>query len=236
MTEPTAPAQPASLISRIIGVITSPRATFEGVVRNPKPAGILFVAALVMGLAVAGPQFTAAGREMVMNAQIESLSRNGPPPPEAIQRIEMIAPFLPYITMVSSIIFVPIICLILGAVYWAIFNTVMGGTATFKQVLAIVTHSQVIRALAVLAGIPFMLSHPTMKFGGPFNLSALAPMVDETSRLAKFLGNISVFDLWAAFVTATGLSVLYRKSIGSILIVVLGLLLLVAFGFSFLSR
>jgi len=68
-----------------------------------------------------------------------------------------------------------------------------------------------------------------LKFGGPFNLGALAPMLDETSRLAKFLGNISIFSLWGAFVTATGLSVLYRRKMTGILIVVLGIVALMAY-------
>ncbi|HEX5070425.1 MAG TPA: YIP1 family protein [Vicinamibacterales bacterium] len=236
MTEPTAAAKPLSLISRIIGVITSPRPTFEQALAVPRPVGVLFVAALLMGVAAAIPQFTPAAQEAVLNAQIDALSRNGPPPADAVARLQTLAPFLPYVVLVSTLIFVPIVAMVLGAVYWAIFNTIMGGTATFKQVLTVVTHSQIIRALSIVAAVPFMLSHPTMKFGGPFNLSALAPMVDETSRLARFLGNISVFDLWAAFVTATGLSVLYRRSLGSILVVVLGLLVIVAYGFTFLSR
>ena len=229
MTEPTVAAQPPSLISRIIGVITSPRVTFEKIVAAPRPVGIMLVVALTIGVVQAIPLFSEQGRQAVLTAQMEAMSRQGPVTPEVAARVEQFSRFMPIIAMVGTFIFLPVVALFMSALYWGIFNVVLGGTASYKQVLAIVTHAQVIGALAVLAGLPFMLSQPNLKFGGPFNLGALAPMLDETSRLAKFLGNISIFSLWGAFVTATGLSVLYRRKMTGILIVVLGIVALMAY-------
>jgi hypothetical protein len=229
MTEPTVAAQPPSLISRIIGVITSPRVTFEKIVAAPRPVGIMLVVALTIGVVQAIPLFSEQGRQAVLTAQMEAMSRQGPVTPEVAARVEQFSHFMPIIAMVGTFIFLPVVALFMSALYWGIFNVVLGGTASYKQVLAIVTHAQVIGALAVLAGLPFMLSQPNLKFGGPFNLGALAPMLDETSRLAKFLGNISIFSLWGAFVTATGLSVLYRRKMTGILIVVLGIVALMAY-------
>jgi hypothetical protein len=229
MTEPTVAAQPPSLISRIIGVITSPRVTFEKIVAAPRPVGIMLVVALTIGVVQAIPLFSEQGRQAVLTAQMEAMSRQGPVTPEVAARVEQFSRFMPIIAIVGTFIFLPVVALFMSALYWGIFNVVLGGTASYKQVLAIVTHAQVIGALAVLAGLPFMLSQPNLKFGGPFNLGALAPMLDETSRLAKFLGNISIFSLWGAFVTATGLSVLYRRKMTGILIVVLGIVALMAY-------
>src|SRR3990172_2732977 len=86
--------------------------------------------------------------------------------------------------LAGTFVFLPIASLFFAAVYWAIFNTIMGGTATFKQVLAVVTHSQVIGALGMLAGLPIQLMRGTMTMAGPFNLGALAPMLEEGSKLA----------------------------------------------------
>lgn len=229
MTEPTVAAQPPSLISRIIGVITSPRATFEKIVAAPRPVGVMLVVALTIGVVQSIPLFTEQARQAVMTAQLEAIAKNGPVTPEVAARVEQFSHFLPILSIVGSLIFLPVVALFMAGLYWGIFNVVLGGTASYKQVLAIVTHAQVIGALAVLAGLPFMLSQPTLKFGGPFNLGALAPMLDETSRLAKFLGNISVFSLWGAFVAATGLSVLYRRKIGGILVTVLAVVALIAY-------
>ena len=47
----------------------------------------------------------------------------------------------------------------LPALYFVIFNAILGGTATFKQVLAIVTHSQVISALGAAIGARRSVHH-----------------------------------------------------------------------------
>jgi hypothetical protein len=57
-----------------------------------------------------------------------------------------------------------------------------------------------------------------MSMGGPFNLGALVPMLDESSFLARFLGTTSVFTLWGLFVLAIGLGVLYRRKTTNIAI------------------
>jgi len=57
-----------------------------------------------------------------------------------------------------------------------------------------------------------------MSVGGPFNLGALVPMLDENSFLARFLGVTSVFTIWGIIVLAIGLAVLYRRKTRNIAI------------------
>jgi len=128
------------------------------------------------------------------------------------------------------LIFLPIVCLIVTALLWAFFNTVLGGTATFKQVLAIAAHSYVITALGMLAGLPIQLAQAKISMGGPFNLGALAPMLDETSTLASFLSSISVFSLWSLVVTAIGLGALYKRRSRNIAIGLIVVFLLFMYG------
>ena len=238
MAEPTStPAVPLSLIARFIGVITSPKATFQNVVAAPRPAGILLVVALVIGVASAVPQFTESGRQMVVDAQLKAASGGGNDvPPEVAARIEGFSAYLPYITLVSSLIFLPLMSLIMTGLYWALFNTVLGGTATFKEALAVVTHSQVIGALGVVAALPIMLMRPTASMGGPFNLAALLPMLEPGSMLAAFLGNVSVFSLWGVFVTAIGLGVLYRRKTAGVFAALMVLYLLITYVWTTFSR
>ena len=200
MTEPTstsaATAAPLSLVSRAIGVITSPKATFENVVAFPKPAGILFVVALVISVGSSIPQFTEAGRHAVLEQQVKTMERFGAtvtPEIYAAMEARSQSPVTRVIGIAIAFVILPIVSLFFAALYWAAFNTVMGGTATFKQVLAIVTHSQVVSALGLLAGLPIQLMRGTISMTGPFNLGALAPMLDQGSKLAMFLGSISLF-------------------------------------------
>jgi hypothetical protein len=237
MTEPTPAAAPSQgLMARAIGVVTSPKATFQGVVADPRPFGILFLVAVLIAVAQGVPQFTQAGRQATLDAQIRAVEQSGREvTPELQTQMETMARFTPYIALVGTFIVLPIMSLIMGGLYWGIFNTVLGGTASFKQVLGIVTHSQVIAALGVIIGAPIMLMQGTFTMGGPFNLGALAPMLDPASRLAKFLASISVFSLWGIFVTAVGLAVLYRRKTTGIAIALLAIFLVITYGFSFLN-
>jgi hypothetical protein len=238
MTEavPPAAAPPPSLFSRAVGIVTSPKATFEKIVPVPRPFGILFICAVLMGIAIALPQFTEKGRQVIMQAQMQAAQSRGGMSPEAQARMESFSAYIPYFTLVSFLIFVPIVTMFLSALYWGIFNVALGGTASFKQVLSISAHSQVIPTLGVLVGIPFMLASPTTSMGGPFNLGALVPTLEEGSRLAKFLGNISVFSLWSVFVSAIGFGVLYRRKTTGIFIVLLVVYLAFAYLGSLFGR
>jgi hypothetical protein len=212
-----------TLLQRAIGVVTSPRATFESIVAHPRPFGILFLVAIAIGLASGLPQMTEAGRQAVLDAQIRSTEQwtGQPASAEQIARMEQFSRYNGPIAIVSSFIFLPVVSLLLTAIYWALFNAILGGTASFKQVLAVVTHSQVISALGAVIGVPIQIMQGTMSMGGPFNLGALAPMLEEGSALASFLGAISIFSLWGVFVTAIGLAVLYRRKTSTIFIALL---------------
>ena len=118
---------------------------------------------------------------------------------------------------------------VMTLLFWVVFNAIMGGTATFKQVMAVVAHSQVISAVGYLFAAPIMYARGVMTTGVA-NLGALLPMLDETSFLAKFLGMIDLFVIWWVVVLAIGLAALYKKKVGSIatgLFIVYGIFALV---------
>jgi len=225
MTEPAAPPpQPAlGLFARAIGIITSPRATFEKVVANPRPAGILFVVALVIALTAGLPQMTEAGRQATLDMQVKQQEQwtGKQVSAEDYARMEQFGKYGAIFGMVGTFIFLPVASLIFAGLYFVAFNAILGGTASFKQVLAVVTHSQVIGALGAVLGAPIQLMQGTMSYSGPFNLGALAPMLEEGSSLARFLGSISVFTLWGLIASAIGLGVLYRRNSRNIAITLL---------------
>jgi hypothetical protein len=241
MTEAsTQDVKPLGLLSRVIGVITAPKATFANVVAAPRPAGMLLLVALVIGLGTVAPQFTERGRLKMLDMQTKTAEKTAemfgrPLPPEAYAQMEARSRSVGWrmVGVVSPLIGLPIWALFLAALYWGVFNALMGGTATFKQVLAIVTHSQVISALGLIAALPISIMGPgPITVTGPFNLGALVPMLDEGSRLASYLGSISAFGLWGFVVTGIGLGVLYKRSGRNIAIGLLVAYLLIAYGLS----
>jgi hypothetical protein len=231
MTDESTAAPPLpGLLSRVIGIITSPAETFRSVVQTPRPVGILFFVAVILAAAVGAPQFTEVGRQAVLDAQVQQTERftHQPVTDEQFTRMQAMSRYTPYISVASIFIVLPITALILSGLYWVIFNAILGGTASYKQVLAVDTHAMVISALGALIGAPVQYFKGTASQSGPFNLGALVPMLDERGFISTFLGSISVFSIWGVIVVAIGLGVLYRRKSTSIavgLFAVYGLLL-----------
>jgi hypothetical protein len=211
------------LLSRALGIVFSPGATFQDVVRAPRPAGILLLVCLVMGVATGLPQFTERGRQATLDMQVQQIEKftGQPVTPEAYAGMESRAKYTGYITLASMFVFLPVFCLVFAALYWVVFNAILGGTASFKQVLGIITHSQVITALGAVVGAPIQYMQGTQTTAGPFNLGALAPMLEPGSALAGILGAISVFSIWQVIVSAIGLGTLYKRRSGTIAVVLL---------------
>lgn len=224
-TAPAAPTDPG-LFARFIGVITSPKATFQAVVANPKPIGILFLVAVVMSVFTAGMQYTEVGRQSALDMQVSAMERFGMTvTDEMYARMEqqVRSPLSGVWTIISQFVFLPLMALFFAALFWAIFNALMGGAARFKQVLAVVTHSMVIMALGVALTVPVQLIQGQMTMTGPFNLGVLVPMMDENSFVARFLSWMNLFTLWQTFVTAIGLGVLYKRRTTPIAVTLIGI-------------
>lgn len=237
MSQPASPATAPDkgVVARAIGILTSPKATSETIAAFPRPAIILILVCLIMGVAAAAPQFTERGRQMAFDMQVRSMERMMPTiPPEMMTRMEeashtagATAAIWPF---VGVFVAVPLFSLFFTALYWVVFNAIMGGTATFKQVLGIVTHSQVIGALGALVAAPIMYAQGVVTAGGPFHLGALVPFLDPGGIVAQTLGVTSVFLVWSMIVTGIGLGVLYKRNGTTIGIVLIAFYLLLAAG------
>lgn len=226
MTDTTPAAPNPGLFARFIGVITSPKATFQAVVANPKPIGILFLVAVVMSVFTAGMQYTEVGRQSALDMQVSAMERFGMTvTDEMYARMEqqVRSPLSGVWTIISQFVFLPLMALFFAALFWAIFNALMGGSARFKQVLTVVTHSMVIMALGVALTVPVQLIQGQMTMTGPFNLGVLVPMMDENSFVARFLSWMNLFTLWQTFVTAIGLGVLYKRRTTPIAVTLIGI-------------
>lgn len=216
VTDPSIPLP--GLFSRIIGIITSPTATYAHIVRTPKVAGVLFVTALLGGLAQGLPQLTERGRAAALEMQVQQTERMGfTVSDEMYQQMEQRSksPLAAVFTVVGAVVFMPFVAVIMTVLLWGVFNTILGGTASFKHVMSVLTHSFVISTLGAIFAAPIMYARGVMSTGVA-NLGALLPMLDETSFLAKFLGMIDLFIVWWLIVLAIGLAALYKRKSRSI--------------------
>jgi Yip1 domain len=198
---------PKSLAARFFGVITSPRATFESVVSNPKWLGMLLVAAVSVALLIGGFMLTQVGQDAFL-AQMQERA-TGENAERQIQAMQKMLPYFGYGYAVGAFVFVPIFYLLVAGILWVLFTAMMGGDATFKKVFAVAVHTAPIGVLGQLFTVPMNYARGAMTSAS--NLAVLLPMFDETSFVAKFLGAIDVFLIWQLLVLSIGLGVLYRR-------------------------
>ena len=80
-----------------------------------------------------------------------------------------------------------------------------GGTATFKQLFAVVAHTGPIGVLAQLFTVPMNFAQGSMT--SKTNLAVFLPMTEGTF-LGRLLATIDLFLVWQLIVLAIGLGVL----------------------------
>lgn len=199
-----------SLPSRIVGVLFAPRATYADVAARPRALGVLLFVVLVGAAGTFTFLSTDVGTNAMLDQQIESMRAFGMNvTDQMIDRMEQGAGRGRYVAPVMQAVSLPLAALVVAGLAFAVFNAIMGGDGTFKQVFAVVVHSGVILSVSQIFGLP--LAYAREKMTGATNLAVFAPFLDETSFAARVLGSVDLFILWWIVSLAIGLGVLYRK-------------------------
>jgi hypothetical protein len=117
------------------------------------------------------------------------------------------------VTLIAIPIVGPIFTVLIAGLLYGVF-AVMGGGASFKQMVSIVVHAGIVSAIGQLVVLGLNYVRGTMT--SATNLSVFAPMLEETSFVFKFLSAIDLIWLWYLFILAMGLGVLYRRKTATI--------------------
>ncbi len=212
---PGQPPAPRGLLSRLIGVLTAPRAAYGEIVARPRAAGALALVAALVAAPSAVFFSTDVGRRALLDQQVRTLESFGVRiPDEAYDRMEerLAQPTTPLLTAASQMVTIPLFAVVIAAVGLLVFNVVLGGDATFKQALAVVAHAGVITVVQQLFALP--LDYVRESLASPTALAVFFPFLDETSFAARLLGSIDLFVLWWIVNLATGFGVLYKRPTG----------------------
>ena len=218
---------PKGLVARILGMLTSPKDTFQSIVASPKWLGVLAITTLAVAVFTAAPLTTEAGRQSAIDRQVAQLQSFGVQVnDEAYARMEKQSAIMPYTTAGSIVVFTPIVATIFAGILFAIFNAALGGEATFKQVFSVLVHAGVVSSFgAVFGGV---INYFRQRMDNVTNLGSLVPMLPEKSFVVGFLSAIDVFLVWWMIVLAIGLAVLYRRRTQPIAITLLSIYGLIA--------
>jgi hypothetical protein len=210
------------LLARVVGVVTSPRETFQAVVAHPKWFGVMVVVTLLMAFFAALPMTTEAGKEAALRSQVEQMESFGMTvSDEAYEGMRRGMAVAPYTTGGAILVFAPIMTLVFTGILFLVFNAVLGGDASFKQLFSVMAHASVISALQQV------FTGPVNYFRGAVtsatNLTALLPMFEPTSFIGRVLSMTDLFLIWYVLVLAIGLGVLYRRRTQPIAITLYGI-------------
>jgi hypothetical protein len=206
------PVASKGLLARAFGVLTSPRATYADVARRPRVLGILALTLTMVASASSIFFSTDVGRTALLDQQVKGMESFGiKVSDEMYRRLEerLSSPTTPYVTAASQVVFIPIVAVVVAGILLAVFNAILGGDATFKQVFAVVAHAGVITAVQQWFVLP--LDYVRESLSSPTALSVFLPFLDETSMAGRFLGSVDLFILWWVLNLAIGLGVLYKR-------------------------
>jgi hypothetical protein len=211
------------LVSRFLGIITSPKATFRAVAAQPKWLGMLVLTTTIIAVCAALPMTTAAGKEAAFQNQIRQMENFGMQVNDQMyaqmqQRSQGNSGAIG--ALIGVLVIAPVFTLVITGILFGVF-TVFGGQATFKQVFATYVHAGVIGALGQLFTGP--LNYFRGSVSSATNLAVALPMIDEKSFLGHLFGMIDLFWIWGLIVTAIGLGTVYRRRTEPIAYSLLGL-------------
>jgi hypothetical protein len=209
------------LLARLVGIITSPTDTYRSVVAHPRWLGMLALTTLFTATMVTAFMMTEVGQ----NAWLDSVITPSTTPEQA-RVMEGMASFAGYFAGGSIMVMIPLTLLVVSGILFAIFNAALGGTATFKQLFAVVVHAGAISVLSQLFTMPLNYMRESMT--SSTSLAVMLPMLEENSFGAKLAGAIDLFLIWQVIVLAIGLGVLYRRRAQPIAMSLLAVYFLIA--------
>ena len=235
-TTAVAPApggEPARIgaFGRVTGVLFSPGATFQDIVRKPSfvaPLAILTLLALLSTFFL----MPKVNWQDFMRRQIESNPTTAKlPDDQKEQRVAIGAKFAPVIGWCAAALFPTVFALILGLVYWVGFNLFKGAGLKFSTSFGISSHA----LIPIILGTILSTAVIILKAPGDLNPERLAVaslaayLASDAPHWMVVLGNsVDLIWFWCLILLAIGFAAANPRKIskGSAFGVVFGLWLL----------
>jgi hypothetical protein len=217
---------PLPLLSRVIGVITSPGVTFKSIVAHPRWLGVLVLTTVVGAVFSALPMTTEGGQQAALDTQVKTMESMGMQiSDDAYAAMQRGASRMAYTTAIGALVMSPIMAVVLSGILFAVF-AIAGGGATFKQVFTVYAHSGVVMTVSALfAGT---INYFRQSMTSASNLNVMLPMLEEGSFVARLAGFVDVFAIWWLIVLSIGLAVAYRKRTQSVAIIIFSIYAVIA--------
>lgn len=217
------PVAEMNVFSRILNVFLSPSETFNCLIAKPDwITPVIVTIILFLGSGILLKDIIQIEQIKAMRAQIMKSDRVPDNQKEQVieQQTQMMKGFwvVGYViglVAILSMYFIGAVFLMIGG------NNVLGGKATYMQVLSVFGYSMMIDILATLVKVPIMFVNSTMRVDTGLGLFVAA---DQTrSAMYAFLSKFDLFTFWQLAVLVIGISMLFKFSKGKAAGMVFGL-------------
>lgn len=205
-----APVERIGLGARVVGILTSPRITFERVIDDPRWIGVLVLGVGAVAVVSSAFMSTEFAQRAILDEQIASMEASGQPASdEAYERMQDFVRYTPYLTFASVLLTVPIVCLILAGLLQVVGYGLLGAGTNFAGTFAVVAHAGVVFVAQQIFVVP--LNYARQAVTSPSTLAAFAPTLDEDAFAYKLLSSVDLFYVWWVMILSIGLAVLWKR-------------------------
>ncbi len=209
-TPAPAPEAQATLspFGRVIGVLFSPKHTFEDIARKPSwvaPILLLTVIALAMNALLANK----ADWRSFSEEQLMSSPRGQQIPADQKElAIDRGAKGNQYFCYVRGVVGTSFLALFLALIYWGAYALIGGARLTFGKSFAVVAFTMVPGGIRELLGIPILILKDPSTLGNPYNFVGSNPgaymSMSDPKWLSALASSFDVFIIWSVVLTAIG--------------------------------
>jgi hypothetical protein len=201
-----------SLIARIINLFFSPSKTFQAVSTSPKWVLPLIITLLItFGAMYMLTPVIMTESESVMEEQMIERGMSSDQVDKAVEQAQKYQKY----SIAPTTLVAGLLMTFLMAGIWLFFgNTILGGSATYGQMLGVITYSGFIGLLGLLIKMPIMLAQQTMNVH--FSLATFMADASKDTFLYKLLANVEIFNLWTIAVYSIGIAIVAQLKVKSV--------------------
>jgi hypothetical protein len=211
MSEVALSAPAMSLPRRVVGIFTSPKAVFESLRENPRVLGALLLLCLVSLLAVY-PMLP-----ILVEQQTTAMQDKPNMTPETIARTTQ---FMKISTPVFALLGNVFMVVVLGGIYIFLANILLGGSTTYKRMMAAVAHIGLVNIPSAIIKLPIILKKGTSDV--TLSPAAFLPTEQHKTFLYALLSQFDIFYLWMIGLSGVAISVMAgvstRKAVTGVVI------------------
>ncbi|MFQ5746267.1 MAG: YIP1 family protein [Gemmatimonadota bacterium] len=188
-----------NLAVRIAQVFTAPGKLFDALREKPAWLGaLLFIT--VVGLVA---QFLVPGE------MIRDLIRSQVGPDATAQQVDAAVRIGAITRYVGAVIGPVIVFVIIAGILLLIYNVMLGGEGSFRQVFSATIHANLVGTIGGVAILPLAIARGDLRTA--LALDLLVPGLEPSGFAFRFLHGLNVFGIWTIVVLGIALSRIYPK-------------------------